>query len=61
MSGGESYNKYRDEDGENYVKLVKEVRKHLDILEKETSNKYLLTVATPAGYDKIRNFKLAEM
>jgi chitinase len=61
VSGGEPGNRYRPEDGENYVKLVKEVRSLLNSLEKETGLKYLLTIASPAGYDKIANFKLSEM
>lgn len=61
VSGGQPGNRYRPEDGENYIKLVKELRSQLNSLEKETGFKYLLTIASPAGYDKITNFKLSEM
>jgi len=33
VSGGEPGNRYRPEDGDNYVKLVKEVRSQLNTLE----------------------------
>jgi chitinase len=61
VSGGQPGNTYRPEDGANYVKLVREVRSQLDSLGGKTGLKYLLTIASPAGHDKIANFRLSEM
>ena len=46
-------------DGANYALLLQEVRSKLDDLEQQTGRTYELTVASPAGYDKIANFNLA--
>jgi len=61
VSGGLSSNVYRPEDGANYVQLVKEVRRQLEVAGATDSRHYLLTIAAPAGYDKYNNFQLAAM
>ncbi|MFN5288653.1 MAG: glycoside hydrolase family 18 protein, partial [Planctomycetia bacterium] len=61
VSGGLSSNVYRPEDGANYVELVKEVRRQLEVAGATDSRHYLLTIAAPAGYDKYNNFQLAAM
>nr|MCH9760645.1 cellulase family glycosylhydrolase [Actinomycetes bacterium] len=64
VSGGLPNNAYRAADGANYVLLVEEIRRQLDLLEQNDGiddKEYLLTIAGPAGYDKIANFDLAGM
>ena len=56
--GGLSGNSVRPEDGENYAKLLELVREKLDALEVETGRDYEISVASPAGYEKIANFNL---
>ncbi|MGD9622965.1 MAG: glycosyl hydrolase family 18 protein, partial [Mycolicibacterium sp.] len=64
VSGGLPNNAYRAQDTANYVLLVQEIRRQLDLLEATDGvdgKEYLLTIAGPAGYDKIANFDLAGM
>jgi chitinase len=62
VSGGEPHNHNRPEDGSNYVLLLKELRNQLNQLSAEHNGKqYFLTVASPAGEDNFRTFKLGEM
>lgn len=55
------YQKYRVEDRDNYVLLLQELRKQLDEKASETGHTYLLTIAAPAGPDKIANYDLENM
>lgn len=50
-------NTYRPEDKENYTLLLEELRTQLDAAETEDGRTYLLTIAAPAGYDKIENLE----
>ena len=64
VEGGEDDNVHRPEDAANYVLLVAEIRRQLEQLEVADGiddKDYLLTIASPAGYDKIANFDLAGM
>ncbi|GJF14797.1 chitinase [Mycolicibacterium cyprinidarum] len=64
VEGGESYNIHRPDDAANYVLLVQEIRRQLEVLDANDGiddKEYLLTIASPAGYDKIANFDLAGM
>jgi len=63
VSGGHEDNIYRPEDKANYVALVKEIRRQLDAYEAVDGidKRYLLTIASPAGYDKIENYDLDGM
>jgi chitinase len=56
VAGGSSGNYYSPDDAENFVLLLEELRSQLD-----DAGDYLLTVATPAGPDKIANHDLAGM
>lgn len=56
--GGLESNKVRPEDGHNYALLLQAVRARLDELEAETGRQYEISVASPAGSDKIANFNL---
>lgn len=56
-----SCQKYRPEDRDNYVLLVRELRRQLEEKSAETGRKYLLSIAAPAGTDKIVNFDLENM
>ncbi|MEC7501484.1 MAG: glycosyl hydrolase family 18 protein [Planctomycetota bacterium] len=59
--GGLSSNGVSDQDGENYALLLGLVRDKLDQLGTENGRYYEITVASPAGYDKIANFNLEGM
>nr|MCH9640539.1 cellulose binding domain-containing protein [Actinomycetes bacterium] len=64
VEGGEADNVHRPEDDANYVLLVQEIRRQLELLESTDGidgKEYLLTIASPAGYDKIENYDLAGM
>jgi chitinase len=63
VSGGLETNVYRPQDKQNYVLLVKEIRRQLDALEAAdgVDKHYLLTIASPAGDDKIKNYDLDAM
>jgi len=56
--GGLESNTVRAEDGANYALLLKVVRERLDELEAQTGRTYEISVAAPAGSDKIANFNL---
>jgi GH18 family chitinase len=56
--GGLSSNGVSSEDGANYELLLGLVREKLDRLGGETGRYYEITVASPAGYDKVANFNL---
>lgn len=53
--------KYRPQDKENYVLLLKELREQLDAQSTKDGKRYLLTIAGPAGPDKIVNFDFKAM
>ena len=54
-------NVYRPEDKENYTLLMAELRRQLDAAAAEDDREYLLTIAAPAGYDKLENYEMAEI
>ena len=51
-------NTYRPEDKENYTLLMAELRGQLDAAGAQSGRYYWLTIAGPAGYDKMENFEL---
>ena len=57
--GGLAGNSASPQDGANYAELLKLVRQKMDVLEQQTGRSYEISVASPAGYDKIANFNLA--
>lgn len=59
--GGLDSNHTRLEDGANFVKLIQDVRDRLDTLEASTGRTYEISVASPAGADKINHLDLAGM
>lgn len=59
--GGLESNIVRPEDGKNYALLLQEVRDRLDTLEVTTGREYQISIASPAGADKIANMDLAGM
>ena len=59
--GGLESNVSRPEDGANYVLLVEEIREQLDQQSLLDGKTYEISVASPAGFDKMENFQLAEM
>jgi len=59
--GGLPSNTHRPEDGANYALLVEELREHLDQQSLLDGKTYEISVASPAGFDKMENFHLAEM
>lgn len=61
VGGGLESNIYRPEDKQNYTLLLGEVREQLDLQESIDGNDYQLTIASPAGFDKIVNYDLAGM
>jgi GH18 family chitinase len=56
--GGLASNSVSPNDGANYALLLEDVREHLDVLEDQTGRVYEISVASPAGIDKIANFNL---
>ncbi len=56
---GLSSNTYRPEDADNYVLLLEELRAQLDVAAAQDDAQYLLTIASPAGYDKLAYLDLA--
>jgi GH18 family chitinase len=52
-------NTYRPEDKENYTLLLQELRTQLDAAAAQDGRTYLLTIASPGGYDKLENMDLA--
>jgi chitinase len=61
VSGGLDSNKYRPEDKQNYTLLVKEIRRQFDLQEAADGKQWLISIASPAGYDKYVNFEMAEL
>ena len=61
VCGGLASNIYRPEDTQNYTLLLGELREQLDLQEALDGNDYQLTIASPAGFDKIANYDLAGM
>ncbi|MFM8597821.1 MAG: glycosyl hydrolase family 18 protein, partial [Mycobacterium sp.] len=57
--GGLESNSVSPNDGANYAELLKVVRSKLTTLGQQLGRKYDISVASPAGYDKIANFNLA--
>jgi chitinase len=57
--GGLDGNSSSPNDGANYAELLKVVRTKLDALGEKNGRYYEITVASPAGADKIANFNLA--
>jgi chitinase len=58
VEGGLSSNIKRPEDGVNYTLLLEEIRRQLDVATEEDGRPYLLTIASPAGWDKIRHLEI---
>ena len=61
VSGGLAGNTYRPEDKHNYTLLLGELDEQLKIQEAQDNQDYLLTIASPAGFDKIENYELGAM
>ncbi|MFM8436630.1 MAG: glycoside hydrolase family 18 protein, partial [Planctomycetia bacterium] len=57
--GGLDSNSVSPNDGANYASLMALVRSKVDALGTRLGRDYELSVASPAGYDKIANFNLA--
>ncbi|MFM8292551.1 MAG: glycoside hydrolase family 18 protein, partial [Planctomycetia bacterium] len=57
--GGEGGNSASPDDGRNYALLLGLVRRKFDALGSLLGRRYEITVASPAGLDKIANFNLA--
>ncbi len=57
--GGLDGNSASPNDGANYAELLKLVRTKLEVLGQQNGRRYEISVASPAGYDKIANFNLA--
>ena len=57
--GGLDGNSSSPNDGANYAELLKVVRTKLDALGQKTGRYYEITVASPAGSDKIANYNVA--
>ena len=57
--GGESGNSASPSDGDNYARLLELVRSKFDALGSRLGRRYEISVASPAGIDKIANFNLA--
>ena len=56
--GGEAGNSASPNDGVNYAALLQLVRQKFDALGSQLGRRYEISVASPAGYDKIANFNL---
>ena len=61
VAGGMGSNTYRPEDTVNYTLLVQELREQFDAQSAIDGQTYEITIAAPAGYDKIENFELEKM
>jgi chitinase len=59
VGGGLETNTVRPEDKRNYTLLLRELRRQLDARGVLDGRKYYLTIASPAGDDKIRNIEPA--
>ena len=58
VGGGLPSNTNRPEDGVNYTLLLQELRSQLEVAGAEDGRDYLLTIASPAGYDKLVHLEL---
>ena len=56
--GGLESNAVSPNDGANYASLLALVRSKIDALGSQLGRRYEISVASPAGYDKIANFNL---
>ncbi|MEB3308716.1 MAG: glycosyl hydrolase family 18 protein [Snowella sp.] len=61
VGGGLDGNVNRPEDKQNYTLLVAELRQQLNLQQAKDGKTYQLTIASPAGFDKIANFDLGQM
>ena len=61
VEGGLASNTYRPEDGVNYTLLLRELRNQLDAAGEVDGTYYELSIAAPAGYDKVRHLECAEL
>ena len=57
VEGGLASNVYRPEDGVNYTLLLQELRDQLDVAGDEDGVYYELSIAAPAGFDKVRHLE----
>jgi chitinase len=58
VGGGLPENTTRPQDKQNYTLLLREVRRQLDVLERNENREYYLTIAAPAGPHTIANLEL---
>lgn len=61
VEGGLPGNTTRPEDGVNYTLLLQELRSQLEVAGEVDGREYLLTIASPAGFDKMRHLELAAL
>ena len=61
VEGGLASNTYRPEDGVNYTFLLRELRDQLDVAGEADDTYYELSIAAPAGYDKVRHLECAAL
>ncbi len=61
VGGGLETNKYRPEDKHNYTLLVEEIRRQFNLADAVDGDHRLITIAAPAGFDKMVHFELATM
>lgn len=61
VSGGLPSNTYRPEDSHNYSLLTQEIRRQFNAADALDGKHRLITIAAPAGYDKIAKFEMAAM
>jgi chitinase len=61
VSGGLSSNTYRPEDKRNYTLLVEEIRRQFNAADALDGKHRLISIAAPAGYDKIINLEPAAL
>jgi chitinase len=61
VEGGLPSNTYRPEDGVNYTLLLQELRRVLDDAADQDGRPYLLTIASPAGWQKTRHLQVPEI
>ncbi len=54
-------NNYRPEDTQNFTLLLEEFRRQLDLQEAADGREYLLTIAAPAGADKLAKIEIADV
>jgi GH18 family chitinase len=61
VGGGDGGNVNRPADKQNYTLLLAEIRQQLDQRAAQDGKRYLLTIAAPAGSDKMVHFELARI